>query len=174
MSDQSDRLASYLDAVQDKDYTVIAQLIHLSEIQAITYAYLDKLALTSEDWGKVADAAFDYDSDAYSYYTAYSFAHITAREAGEVTDQDEQKVHDDLWSYSREIGRGFNDIMENALNRHGRSEMLLESGKDYAYRIFSAVLKENGAGKEEVNNFFLNRDNNLAKEYGLPKVLFEN
>lgn len=174
MSDQSDRLASYLDTVQDKDYTVIAQLIHLSEIQAITYAYLDKLALTSEDWGKVADAAFDYDSDAYSYYTAYSFAHITARDAGEVTDQDEQKVHDDLWSYSREIGRGFNDIMENALNRHGRSEMLLESGKDYAYRIFSAVLKENGAGKEEVNNFFLNRDNNLAKEYGLPKVLFEN
>ena len=161
-------------SVQNKDYATIAQLIHLSEIQAITYACLDKLSLTSEDWGKVADASFDYDSGAYSYHTAYSFAHITAREAGEVTEQDEQKVHDDLWSYSSEIGRRFNDIMESALNRHARSETLLESGKDYVYRIFSAVLKENGVGKEGVNDFFLNRNDNLAKEYGLPNVLFEN
>lgn len=174
MSDRSDRLSSYLDAVESKDYTAIAQFIHLSEIQAITYAYLDKLSLTSDDWGKVADAAFDSDNDAYSYYTAYSFAHITAREAGEVTDQDEQKVHDELWSYSREIGRGFNDIMESALNRHDRSETLPEIGKDHVYRIFSDVLKENGAGKEELNDFFLNRNNDLADEYGLPKILFEN
>lgn len=174
MSEQSDRLISYLNAVKNKDYATIAQLICLSEIQAVTYAYLDNLSLTSSDWGKVADMAFDTDNDAYSYYTAYSFAHIAAREAGEVTDQDEQKVHDELWAYSKEIGRGFNDIMESALDRNGRSEMLLESGKDYAYRTFSDVLKENGAGKDELNDFFLNRNNNLADEYGLPKVLFEN
>lgn len=174
MSDRSDRLISYLNAVENKDYTTIAQLIHLSEIQAITYAYLDKLSLTSDDWGKVADVAFDSDNDAYSYYTAYSFAHITAREAGEVTDQDEQKVHDELWSYSREIGRGFNDVMESALNRHGRSEMLLEAGEDYVYRAFSDVLKENGAGEEEINDFFFKRNNNLADEYELPKIFFEN
>ena len=83
-------------------------------------------------------------------------------------------MHDELWAYSKEIGRGFNDVMESALNRHGRSEMLLESGKDYAYRTFSDVLKENGAEKDELNDFFLNRNNNLADEYGLPKVLFEN
>lgn len=173
MSDRSDRLISYLNAVKNKDYATIAQLIHLSEIQAITYAYLDKLSLTSEDWSKVADAAFDSDNDAYSHYTAYSFAHITAREAGEVTDQDEQKVHDNLWAYSREIGRGFNDVMESALNRHSRNEALIETGKDYAYRIFSIVLKENGAGKEELNDFYLNRNNNLADDYGFPKILFE-
>lgn len=174
MSDRSDRLISYLNAVENKDYITIAQLIHLSEIQAITYAYLDKLSLTSSDWDKVANAAFDYDNDAYSYYTAYSFAHITAREAGEVTDQDEQKVHDELWSYSKEIGRGFNDVMESALNRHARSEMLLESGKHYAYMFFSDVLKENSAGKEEIDDFVLNRNNKLADEYKLPKILFEN
>ena len=84
MSEQSDRLISYLNAVENKDYATIAQLICLSEIQAVTYAYLDKLSLTKDDWDKVANAAFDSDNDAYSYYTAYSFAHITAREAGEV------------------------------------------------------------------------------------------
>lgn len=174
MSERSDRLISYLNAVENKDYTTIAQLIRLSEIQAITYAYLDKLSLISSDWDKVANVAFDYDNDAYSYYTAYSFAHITAREAGEVTDQDEQKVHNELWAYSREIGRGFNDVMESALNRHVRSEMLLESGKHYAYMFFSDVLKENGAGKEEIDDFVLNRNNKLADEYKLPKILFEN
>ena len=165
------------DAIYQHDLRMIAQLIRLSEVQQILYAYLDDMGLTINDWEQISLFAQDIDDDNYSAYTALAFSYILAQEQGVVSQEQLEDFREEMKMFREDTKYGYNDVMEIALwlNNGSRfQEMLKTQGKDLACLHIVKMMKKQGASSEQQNDFYFNRDINILNEYQVPKFFIQN
>lgn len=160
------------DAISQHDFRMIAQLIHLSEVQQILYAYLEDMVLTINDWEQISLLAQDVDDDNYSSYTALAFAYILAQEQNAVSQEKLEDFREEMKMFREDTKYGYNDVMEIALWMNNGSrfqEMLKTQGKDLACLYIVKMMKQQGASSQQQNDFYFNRDITVLNNYQVPK-----